>query len=504
MIILRPRGVASAALFAVSCVQLGCSSDDDVAQVRETLDWSPCPSSVGLGLDCATLEVPLDHEAPDGPTIEIALSRAAARKPSERIGALLLNPGGPGVPGLGLPALAAQTPLGETFDIIGFDPRGVGQSTPLDCQYTAPDPSADPIQGLQVSSQGLADACVANAGELVVQVGTTSVARDLDLIREALGEDRISYIGISYGTRIGAVYANLFPDRVRAMVLDAVDTPGRSLSTVLQDQAAAYEVALERFSSACDADPACPVEGPTLEAFDALLLQVLEEPLEVSPGVFVGGPDLLNLTSGLLREGEWIVLAYVIAALQSGNLEELGGGLPSASPEGYAGDAFVAVTCADYAERRSVEDVYATMLSNSESSPRFGAIFALAEAGCSYWPAAKEPVSIGATSASARMLLIGATYDPATPYADSLAMKDALGNAHHLSFDGDGHGTLAVADCPTEEAFRFLAEVSPPERTSCPSEGMPPVSLEDSPRVESVLPRHRLSGARFFRNGSAD
>src|SRR5699024_850079 len=222
-----------------------------------TADWSACP-----GGDCAHVTVPLDHDDPAGDTIDIALLRASRADPDERIGSLLLNPGGPGGSGIDLARqLTLPSAITEQFDVIGFDPRGVGASHGLDCHdhlqemYDA-DPTLDDDQDrrrLLAISQDFVDDCESRHGDVLDHLGTSNVAQDLDLIRMALGEEQLNYLGYSYGTLIGQQYARLFPERIRAMVLDGVIDPNLGGLDAAARQARGFEDALTSFIAWCDA-----------------------------------------------------------------------------------------------------------------------------------------------------------------------------------------------------------------------------------------------------------
>ena len=236
--------------------------------------WAPCPADPQApegapALECATYEVPLDYAHPDGPTATLALTRRPAADPDQRIGSLFLNPGGPGGSGTGLPASATYDALAQRFDLVGFDPRGVGASTPtiecaddddlpglFDAATTAPDPVEGPRGALE-EGRRFARSCQQASGDLLPLVGTEYVARDLDLLRAAVGDEKLSYLGFSYGTYLGTVYADLFPDRVRAVTLDGAVDPneyGRDLLALLRKNYRASENALSSFFTWCAQD----------------------------------------------------------------------------------------------------------------------------------------------------------------------------------------------------------------------------------------------------------
>lgn len=236
--------------------------------LESTIDWQPC----GDRFECATLEVPLDYAQPDVATVPLALIRLPAPPAARRIGSLVVNPGGPGGSGVEFVRQAAidtiPAELRARFDIVGFDPRGVGASGGIDCGREPVDRfAATPTQGVaevMSAAQGLAVACAAQAGDLLGHMSTAHVVEDLERLRAALGDRRLTYVGYSYGTLIGAMYADRYPKRVRALVLDGAVDPSQDVAARSRDKAAATEQALANFLQWCRADDRCPLHqaGP--------------------------------------------------------------------------------------------------------------------------------------------------------------------------------------------------------------------------------------------------
>ena len=263
----------------------GSSATPDRPQSASGLDWGSCddPVTEMADLQCASLEVPTDPAKPDGATTTLALARKQSTGGAkERIGSLLLNPGGPGGSGLEFlsnAALAFPTDLTDRFDLVSFDPRGVGQSDPVLClddaakdEQIAGDLTPDtPEERATATARetALRDGCVTNNPDLATHMSTADVAADLDQIRAAVGDDKLNYLGFSYGTAIGAVYASLFPDRVRAMVLDGSVSPGATPEEEALVQATGFERALQRFVDACNANPKCPLAPDAAGAITA-------------------------------------------------------------------------------------------------------------------------------------------------------------------------------------------------------------------------------------------
>ena len=309
-------------------------------------------------MDCATLEVPLDYEDPDGERIEIYAVRAPAT--GERKGALFTNPGGPGASAAELaevlPMLLPE--INEHFDIVGVDPRGVGGSTPIACgmspaELYGVDPTFEDAQDeaayLEVSEEYVED-CEAKEGDLLPHLGTRDVARDMDAVRAAMGDEQLSYLGYSYGTVIGQVYADMFPDRVRSMVLDGVVELGPTGLESADAQAAGFETALARFAQYCDAAEGCATAGDTLQAVEEVL-QLAEEPggIPVDDDRHVGpGEADRGISYALYAQSLWQTLGDALADALDGD----GGGLLELA-EGYhdigAFEIYFAVNCLDSA-----------------------------------------------------------------------------------------------------------------------------------------------------------
>ncbi|XVQ13586.1 alpha/beta hydrolase [Spirillospora sp. CA-255316] len=468
--------------------------------------WGPCrdlprdgagSAQPAPAFECATVKVPLNYAKPDERTIGIALIRAKATRPEHRIGSLLFNFGGPG--GSGVDALAQAATgygaLNTRYDLVGFDPRGVGRSAPVTCvddrrmdQITAMDDSPD----TPAEERALGDArvsydrgCEARAGSILPYVGTRSAARDMDVIRDALGDRRLHYFGISYGTWLGGSYANQLPRNVGRAVLDgAVDTKLGDVQLDLQ-QAAAFQRALGSFGTACArlGAAACPLgrdsravvatTGRLLNGLDARPLPTRDpaRPLTQS----LGNTGVL---AALYSEQLWPVLArglteasrardgstlLALADLQLGRRED--GRYTNLAA------ANTAIGCADTTERHTPEEVRRLLPRFRGASPIFGPSMAWSLLQCTGWPtrgddAAKE---VGAPSA-APMVVVGNTGDPATPYAWAPALAEEIGGRTVLlTLKGEGHGAYDTGDaCVRKAVDRYLLDgVVPANGTTC-------------------------------------
>ncbi|PRX97871.1 alpha/beta hydrolase [Allonocardiopsis opalescens] len=457
----------------------------------QELAWEDC----GDGFQCATFEVPMDYEAPDGDRVEIAVNRLPAAEPSERIGSLVLNPGGPGGSGIEYAAaarLVTSAGLQQRFDIVGFDPRGVGQSTPLSCmsademdEVFFESDGGDEMAELEADSRAFAEACEANAGPLLGHVGTDDVARDLDVLRALLGDEQLSYMGASYGTYIGAYYAELFPDRARALVLDGAVDPQLDALEVAIEQAEGFETAFDAYAATCVVKDDCPLgTGVTVEEARANLTELVES---------VEGEDLENNKAGGEPIDSEVVLEGVLAALYSpDSWTQLNQGLTDVAEEGngtrmqalvdalyeredeeaYTNSTSMlyAVNCLDYPTPRETDAFEEAAEEAEEAAPLFGADVVWGSLPCAYWPVegpAEPPVLTGAGAAP--ILVVGTTRDSATPYVWAEALAEQLESGVLLTRDGDGHTGYMMGDsCIDQVVDTYLIDLEvPSESTVC-------------------------------------
>jgi pimeloyl-ACP methyl ester carboxylesterase len=464
-----------------------------------TLSWSSCRDTLArtAGLQCATLSVPLDPQEPDGETISIAVARARSTgSDQERIGSLVLNPGGPGGSGIEFltsAAAAFPTELTDRFDLVSFDPRGVGESTPVRCIDDAtkeeqlsgdlsPD-TAEELEGALDDQEEFLEGCQENSGELIEHMSTADVAADMDLLRAALGEDQLNYLGYSYGTSIGAVYATLFPENVRAMVLDGSVSPQASDEDQLLAQALGFERTLANFVAACNASSDCALAPDAQAAIDATRQQLEASPVEVETesGTRTLGPDLFDLAvaTALYDTTLWGALALSVDQVDSGGAATLlslvdrqTGRQPDGSYDNSS-DAQTMVSCSDSVERPSVDEATATAERILQQAPIFGGVTAYGALGCLGWPAAANPLPELTGAGAATVLVVGTVGDPATPYEWSEQMAQALESAVLLTYEGDGHTAfLRGGPCIDDAVVAYLVDLTvPAEGTRCPAQG---------------------------------
>lgn len=455
-------------------------SDPDSGSAS-TIDWEEC----GDQLDCGTLAVPLDHDDPDGEQFELALVRRRASRPDERIGSLLVNPGGPGSDATWL-ATDAEYIYGERlldqFDIVAWDPRGTGESAPfVDCvddydpyfTFDVTPDSPEDEQATQEAVSGFAEACSTRTGDdVLAHISTEESAKDMDLIRQALGEETVSYFGFSYGSELGATWATLFPDTVRAAVLDGAADPNASDVESTLQQAAGFEEALDAFLADCGSDPGCPFhnDGDPGTAFDELMVELDETPLEVEPdrAPVNQGVALTAVANAMYSDLLWPDLAQALADAQSGDGAGLLAGFdeyyrrqPDGSYDNFL-EAFNAITCLDADPDAPEQDDDEVLAQFQAVAPRLWPTFA-AESVCSAWPV--PPVgTIPITGAGAGpIVVVGTTGDAATPLESSRAMADALEEGVFVIVEADQHTGYNVNQCVNDAVEDYLVDLTVPE-----------------------------------------
>jgi pimeloyl-ACP methyl ester carboxylesterase len=455
------------------------------------LEWIDC----GGGFDCATAEVPLDHDRPSGTTIELALIRRPAPDPTQRVGTLFVNPGGPGGSGLEfmreVPEQAFAALAG--FDIVSWDPRGVGASVPaVDCGTAVDGPvtfhrpdTVDPAQ-LLADADAYSAACVAGSGELLAHLSSANSARDLDLLRQAVGDERLNYVGLSYGAMIGAAYATLFPGRTGAIVLDSpVDVEEWTEQPIesIREQLTSFENALNRlFASCAGAGAACPLGPRDPEAqFDEILARLDRAPLETSDPDHpfpVTGDEVRSLAaSAMYFPATWRTFAEAVAAAGAGDsapMVAFGEAVGSSLVDG----AGVPIQFVDARWPRSIESYLDAGRRAYRLFEHFWFGTGYGDIAAARWPVKDRDALRGGVEHDADalpILVVGATYDPATPYAGAEELAADLGNARLLTFRGDGHPALRSLDpCLWAATLDYLyAGVLPAEGTTCVDSRVP-------------------------------
>lgn len=478
-------------------IDAGVASQRALAQ-DGGIEWDAC----GAGWECGTVTVPLDYDDPGGETIDIAVSRLPAANEDERIGVLLTNPGGPGAGGVSYARAwvnGLDSAILDRFDIIGFDPRGTGDSVPVTCDEhlidlfgvdQSPDTQEefDTLFGLH---EAYAAACKAEYGDLIPHLGTINVAQDMDAIRAALGEETISYVGYSYGTRLGSVYADLFPDRVRAMVLDGAVDNSVSTEGATLEQAAGFDLALNNFLEACR-QSGCELTafGDPADVVAEILARAEESPIPASPRDARPGEVILGIILPLYDETAWPVLERALVDAYEGDASMLV--LFANTYLQVASTAVLySVNCADAQAAANPVDTYAeyqeALPRFEEAAPVFGSSVVID--ACDLWAPGADPIGVPDAEGAAPILVIGTTGDPATPYEWAEALADQLESAVLLTHVGEGHTVYASGGsaCVDELVNEYLLELGVlPDGTSCAGDADPQFpSASQSPTAET-------------------
>lgn len=457
----------------------------------QQLDWTECESDDDM--ECATLEVPVDYAEPEGDTLRVALLKVPATRPDQRIGSLVVNPGGPGAPGTSYAAAAGQVfrpALFQRYDIVGFDPRGTGSSAPVDClpdegmdEFLAADPAPDSDAEVAEVTEGLEeffDGCVERSGEIVGHVTTVEAARDMDVLRAALGESELDYFGASYGTKLGATYAELFPEQVGRLVLDGAVDVSLSSRELTLGQAAGFQRALEAYVADCVEGGDC-VLGDSVDAglqrISDFLDEVDAQPLPAGDRELTVGNAFYGIITPLYVSDFWFLLTEALTAAFRGDgasLMRLADLYASRNPDGTYADnsteAIYAINCLDDPGSTDPSEIPAQIPEVEEVSPTLGEVFAWSLVGCLGFDLepSEEAPQIRAEGA-APILVVGTTRDPATPYEWAEALADQLDSGVLLSRDGDGHTAYnAGNECIDSAIEAYLLEGTvPDDGTSC-------------------------------------
>ena len=453
------------------------------------IQWKGC----GDGNECGKLTVPLDYDHPeDGRTIKVALLRVPATDKKKRIGSLLLNPGGPGAPGTQFArdfATVLPDELRQRFDVVGFDPRGSGGTSPVRCEDNldgvfsadySPDTPAERTD-LDNRLQQLAQSCEARSGKVLPYVSSESTVRDMDRIRQAVGDKKLTYVGYSYGTYLGTLYAKFFPTKVRALVLDGAIDPNLSAIEVGAEQAGGFERSLDAFLAQCSQNQRCPFYsgGDAAGAFDRLAAQVDARPVPAGQGrTLAGGEFDLGVAQALYSGTEgYSRLEQALAAAARGDGERL-----LALSDEYTGrhedgtydssqPAFWAIGCRDGPAMGGPDAYQAAEPQFAAAAPRVGVALLNAGLVCAYWPVppvpSVAPVQIDGTPP---IVVIGTTNDPATPLKWAQGLAGEISSGVLLTAEGTQHTAFVTAfnRCVDDDVVQYLVDLEPPANgTKC-------------------------------------
>jgi pimeloyl-ACP methyl ester carboxylesterase len=456
------------------------------------LEWTDCS-----GAECASLTVPVDYDDPDGATIDLAVVRVPAKRHSKRIGALVVNNGGPGGSAFDYARAAdvVLTPkVRDTYDFVGVDPRGVARSAPIDCvtdrqldDFLGADPTPDDAaeeRRLAAGAAAFATACGQNAGPLLAHVSTVDVARDLDILRATLGEEKLNYLGKSYGTYLGTIYADLFPANVGRFVLDGALPPDLTSEEINLGQAEGFERATQQWARYCAQQSDCPLGRSADEVMDGLrafLASVDQNPLPRTGDANV--PELtegwasLGIAKAMYSQALWRPLVDALSDAVAGDgtaLMLLADQYADRNPDGtYSGnimEVIYAVNCVDRPAVGSVAEHEAQADAAAEVAPTWGRYLVWGSMPCAFWPvpATGTPHEVRATGAPP-IVLIGTTGDPATPYEWAVRLNDQLDSSSLITFEGDGHTAYTLSNACVDDAVDayYLDGTVPPDGLRC-------------------------------------
>jgi pimeloyl-ACP methyl ester carboxylesterase len=462
-----------------------------------SLSWTSCYKH----FQCATARVPLDYDEPTGAGIRLALIRLRASNPKRRVGSLFINPGGPGGSGVDFVRFAGRLLFSEKvrarFDLVGFDPRGIGASAPLRCFDSFDEalevlpPMAFPVTRAEEqvwveADRALADACAQSGGAIIDHMSTANVARDLDLLRRAVGDSRLSYAGYSYGSYVGATYANLFPNNVRALLVDGVldpvawstgsdETRALPFSTRLHSDQGAYATLRQFFSLCNEGGPNCAFsEGSPRRRYDQLAERLRDEPMEVPDGeggTFVLTYDeLVGFTLGVMYDPAfWPSFAEILNEVDTqGDPEDVGAALQALRARlnrlNHEGDypnfieGSAGVFCSDSDNPDGVEAWAEAARASDREFPYFGRPWTWISSICEPWPGQDADRYTGPFTRVThnQVLVVGNSYDPATRYRGAVTLRRLLPSSRLLTLEGWGHTSLGLSSCIDQKVNRYL------------------------------------------------
>lgn len=450
----------------------------------QVVEWERCDA-----LQCATVEAPLDWSDPAAGSIELALVRSVAS--GERLGSLLVNPGGPGGSGFDFIAdsldYAVGQPLREHYDVVGFDPRGVNRSTGVACfdpaemdeyLYSLPEHPRGTDEWIAEAEAGTAAfgaACLERTGELLGNVDTESAARDMDLLRAVLGDERLNYLGYSYGTFLGATYAELYPEKVGRLVLDGAIDPSASDFEVTKAQSVGFESALAAYLEDCLGTAECPFRGSVDGAMGevrGLLDAADRSPVRGADGRMVGADVLLTaIIFPLYSQDSWPYLSQMFASFMQGDAELAlqfadlyNGRNPDGSYEDNSTEAFRSINCLDYEYQSDVAVMRERAAELEAAAPIIGTFMSFGDVACASWPEQGDRPRTEIHAAGAPpILVIGTTNDPATPYAWAVALAEQLDEGVLVSYEGEGHTAYNKSNsCVNDAVEGFLVDGTVP------------------------------------------
>jgi pimeloyl-ACP methyl ester carboxylesterase len=493
----RPLAIAATlALTVAACGNSSSSSDTSINPLNTTTDfivnpivWTACDGSTNTEVECGNIEVPFDYADPEQGSFVLYVKKHNAASPADRIGSMMVNPGGPGFGGSSLADDAQyyfSQDLIDHFDIIAWDPRGTGESTPaVDCVDTfdeyfgldSPPETPEEKQALINASQAFNDKCAENSGTILPYISTQASAQDINSLRLALGEEKVSFFGFSYGSELGTTWATMFPETVRAIVVDGAVDPNASSTQEGMNQAKGFEGQLTTFLKQCSEKTTCAFHngGKAEAAFDKLVLDIDTTPLEVSK-------DRTPVTQGVLftavaqamySDYYWPQLSEALSEAQNGDgkgILQLYDDYYQRKDDGTYGnelEAFLAISCLDDPGASSVEDVDSHIEDFIAAAPRLGGNFAYGYS-CALWPV-KQASKVTITGKGAGpIVVVGTTGDPATPLDSTRKMALGLEKGILIVVDANQHTGYGANNCVVKAVDDYLIKLTvPANETTC-------------------------------------
>ena len=454
------------------------------------ITWADC----GGGFQCGTLQVPLDYAHPTARMITLALIRKPATDKSTRIGSVLMNPGGPGESGIeflrGEATGHSLDILNHRFDLVTWDPRGVAESTPITCvdgsqedQYLSTDSVLDDPQEKQAfikANQDFAAGCKQRSGDLLPFMDSASTAQDMDQIRIAVGDEKLTFLGFSYGTYIGQWYAHLFPTRVRALSLDGVVDPTVSANDSLYGQVVGFEQNLQAFIADCKTRSSCAEgrSGNLAAKIAADMAQLDKNPLKVGNRELTRPLAMTGMLVTLYDQSTWTYLDQGLIGLEGGNGQTLllladiyNHRNPDGTYKNLFNGAFHSAYCMDFPVPADVAAYDALTQKFTQASALFGPWSIYSNLQCAYWPSkprhGQEPLTV---QGAAPILLVGGTNDPATPYSEAQSVNKQIQGSVLLTRQGNGHTSYDSSTCAHQAEDAYLIDLTlPAAGTVCTS-----------------------------------
>jgi pimeloyl-ACP methyl ester carboxylesterase len=493
----RPLAIAATlALTVAACGNSSSSSDTSVNPLSTTTDfivnpieWKPCDGSTSTEVECGNIEVPFDYADPEQGSFVLFVKRHNAASPADRIGSMMVNPGGPGFGGSSLADDAQyyfSQDLIDRFDIIAWDPRGTGESTPaVNCVDTfdeyfgldSPPETPEEKQALIDASQAFNDKCAENSGTILPYISTMASAQDINSLRLALGEEKVSFFGFSYGSELGTTWATMFPETVRAIVVDGAVDPNASSVQEGMNQAKGFEGQLATFLKQCSEKTTCAFHngGKAEAAFDQLVLDIDVTPLEVSK-------DRTPVTQGVLftavaqamySDYYWPQLSEALSEAQSGDgkgILQLYDDYYQRKDDGTYGnelEAFLAISCLDDPGATSTEEVDSHIEDFIAAAPRLGGNFAYGYS-CALWPV-EQAAKVSITGKDAGpIVVVGTTGDAATPLESTRKMAQGLEQGILIVVDANQHTGYGANSCVVKAVDDYLIKLKvPANETTC-------------------------------------